>query len=71
RPPNAFILYRRDRQAQLRLLNPGIANQEVSCLLGTAWGKEDEAVKERYRKLANELKVANARVYDGLEFRPR
>ncbi|RKP15024.1 hypothetical protein BJ684DRAFT_5641, partial [Piptocephalis cylindrospora] len=71
RPPNAFILYRRDNQKRVREANPGIANQDVSCKLGSAWAHETEAVKDYYRQLAAELKVANARVYVGLEFKPR
>lgn len=33
RPPNAYILYRKDQQAALKAANPGIPNNDICKLL--------------------------------------
>ncbi|KAI7833756.1 hypothetical protein BX661DRAFT_64926 [Kickxella alabastrina] len=41
RPPNAFILYRKAKQAEVIRDNPGVSNKDVSCIIGQMWKSED------------------------------
>ncbi|WP_172575395.1 HMG-box domain-containing protein [endosymbiont GvMRE of Glomus versiforme] len=54
RPPNAFILYRKDKAALFRdLLEVRlITNQQISKEIAKLWRNESFEVKERYKKLA-------------------
>ncbi|KAK0706720.1 high mobility group box domain-containing protein, partial [Lasiosphaeria miniovina] len=52
RPRNAFILYRQHHQAQVVAQNPGLANPEISKIIGEQWRDEPEERKNQWKRLA-------------------
>ncbi|KAH0348784.1 hypothetical protein KCU83_g6017, partial [Aureobasidium melanogenum] len=52
RPRNAFILYRQNRQAAVVAQNPGLANPDISKIIGEQWRNEPEAEKNRWKAYA-------------------
>ncbi|KAI4725439.1 hypothetical protein E4T49_06795 [Aureobasidium sp. EXF-10728] len=52
RPRNAFILYRQNRQAAVVAQNPGLANPEISKIIGEQWRNEPEGEKNRWKAYA-------------------
>ncbi|KAK4108654.1 hypothetical protein N656DRAFT_690923, partial [Canariomyces notabilis] len=52
RPRNAFILYRQHRQAGVVQQNPGLANPEISKIIGELWRDEPEEHKIQWKRLA-------------------
>ncbi|KAI6780589.1 MAT1-2-1 like protein [Emericellopsis cladophorae] len=58
RPPNAYILYRKERHHSVKNANPGISNNEISQVLGAAWNRESPEIRNKYKKMSDELKQA-------------
>lgn len=54
----AFILYRQHHQAAVVAQNPGLANPEISKVIGDHWRQSSEEVKARWKKLA-EVRISN------------
>ncbi|KAL2782804.1 high mobility group box domain-containing protein [Aspergillus keveii] len=52
RPRNAFILYRQHHQAAVVAQNPGLANPEISKIIGEQWRKLPQATKDEWKNLA-------------------
>ncbi|KAA8569206.1 hypothetical protein EYC84_000874 [Monilinia fructicola] len=52
RPRNAFILYRQHYQAQVVAQHPGLANPEISKIIGEQWREQAPSVKEEWKRLA-------------------
>ncbi|MCJ1428682.1 hypothetical protein MMC29_006593, partial [Sticta canariensis] len=52
RPRNAFILYRQHHQAAVVAQNPGLANPEISKVIGDQWRQSPEEVKGHWKILA-------------------
>ncbi|KAI4743143.1 hypothetical protein E4T50_06470 [Aureobasidium sp. EXF-12298] len=52
RPRNAFILYRQNRQAAVVAQNPGLANPDISKIIGEQWRNEPEGEKNRWKAYA-------------------
>ena len=48
----AFILYRQHYQASVVSQNPGLANPQISKVIGDHWQAEPEEVKNHWRVLA-------------------
>jgi hypothetical protein len=48
----AFILYRQHHQQGIVARNPGLANPEISKIIGEQWKAEDEEVKKVWQDLA-------------------
>ncbi|WYZ45541.1 hypothetical protein EsH8_VIII_000857 [Colletotrichum jinshuiense] len=71
RPPNAFILYRRDYQAQIKAMNPRLMNNDISGILGKAWNNESHEVQERYRSLAKTYKERHNKLHPDYRYTPR
>ncbi|KFA51512.1 hypothetical protein S40293_06325 [Stachybotrys chartarum IBT 40293] len=71
RPPNAYILYRRDRHNIVKQNNPGITNNEISSVLGRAWQEEDPQVRAEYSTMARQIKEALLEKYPDYQYRPR
>ena len=70
-PPLAFILYRQHRQAQVVAQNPGLANPEISKIIGDEWRAEPEERKNQWKRLAEEEKQRHARQYPDYRYQPR
>ncbi|KAL3955118.1 hypothetical protein ACCO45_010681 [Purpureocillium lilacinum] len=58
RPPNAYILYRKERHHLVKAANPGITNNEISQILGKAWNGETEEIRKKYKDLSLQVKQA-------------
>ncbi|KAL8706529.1 MAG: hypothetical protein Q9225_007942 [Loekoesia sp. 1 TL-2023] len=52
RPRNAFILYRQHHQAHVVAQNPGLANPEISKVIGDHWRQSPPEVKAHWKNLA-------------------
>ncbi|KAI1766848.1 hypothetical protein GGR53DRAFT_181320 [Hypoxylon sp. FL1150] len=71
RPRNAFILYRQHYQGQVAARHPGLANPEISKLIGEQWREQPEDVKESWKRLAEEEKLRHQRQYPDYRYQPR
>ncbi|OAA63301.1 mating type protein 1-2-1 [Niveomyces insectorum RCEF 264] len=56
RPPNAYILYRKDRHKAVKMSNPNLSNNEISVILGRQWNDESDSVRLHYHSMAVEIK---------------
>jgi hypothetical protein len=57
----AFILYRQHYQAQVVAQNPGLANPEISKIIGEQWREQPAEVKNDWKRLA-EVRPSRATV---------
>ncbi|KAL8952913.1 MAG: hypothetical protein Q9222_001203 [Ikaeria aurantiellina] len=71
RPRNAFILYRQHHQAHVVHQNPGLANPEISKVIGDHWRQSPPEVKAHWKNLAEEEKIRHARQYPDYRYQPR
>ncbi|KAH6613355.1 hypothetical protein F5144DRAFT_607270 [Chaetomium tenue] len=71
RPRNAFILYRQHHQAQVVQQNPGLANPDISKIIGEQWRDEPEDRKNQWKLLAEEEKQRHQRQYPDYRYQPR
>ncbi|KAG4033548.1 hypothetical protein MFRU_004g00560 [Monilinia fructicola] len=71
RPRNAFILYRQHYQAQVVAQHPGLANPEISKIIGEQWREQAPSVKEEWKRLAEEEKQRHQRQYPNYRYQPR
>nr|ABY84976.1 MAT1-2-1 protein [Colletotrichum lindemuthianum] len=71
RPPNAYILYRRDRHAAVKQMDNSLTNNEISVKLGKAWNAESPAVRERYTELARLHKERLMMLHPDYRYSPR
>ncbi|KAM0458040.1 hypothetical protein ACHAO4_002761 [Trichoderma viride] len=71
RPPNAYILYRKDRHNIVKAANPGITNNEISQILGRAWNKESREVRQKYKEMSEAIKVALLEKHPDYQYKPR
>ncbi|KAK0633697.1 mating-type protein MAT alpha 1-domain-containing protein [Immersiella caudata] len=58
RPPNAFILYRKDQHPEIKRMYPEIHNNEISILTGSMWKSESEEIRQKYHLRAMAIKKA-------------
>ncbi|KAI5923760.1 hypothetical protein F4810DRAFT_719971 [Camillea tinctor] len=71
RPRNAFILYRQHWQGYIASQNPGLANPDISKLIGEKWRAQPEKVKNEWKQLAEEEKIRHQRQYPDYRYQPR
>ncbi|THW72709.1 hypothetical protein D6C84_08435 [Aureobasidium pullulans] len=71
RPRNAFILYRQNRQAAVVAQNPGLANPEISKIIGEQWRNEPEGEKNRWKAYAEEEKLQHQQRYPSYRYQPK
>nr|QDH06198.1 mating type 2 HMG1/2 protein [Epichloe canadensis] len=71
RPPNAYILYRKERHNTVKDANPGIMNNEISQILGRAWNLETRDVRQRYKDMADRVKQALLEKHPDYQYKPR
>ncbi|KAM0277016.1 hypothetical protein ACHAQH_006141 [Verticillium albo-atrum] len=71
RPRNAFILYRQHHQAQVVSEHPGLANPDISKIIGEQWRQQPDNVKEGWKKLAEQEKVRHQQQYPDYRYQPR
>ncbi|KAK3360796.1 mating-type protein Mat a-1, partial [Lasiosphaeria ovina] len=71
RPPNAFILYRKDRHKELKNANPALKNNEISTIVGAMWRRETEEIRTEYFLKAQECKNQLLKYYPQYKYTPR
>ncbi|KAH8892050.1 hypothetical protein GQ53DRAFT_806406 [Thozetella sp. PMI_491] len=71
RPRNAFILYRQHHQGQVAQNNPGLANPEISKIIGELWRDEPEERKNTWKRLAEQEKQRHQQQYPDYRYQPR
>ncbi|KAL8890413.1 MAG: hypothetical protein Q9215_002442 [Flavoplaca cf. flavocitrina] len=71
RPRNAFILYRQHHQARVVAQNPGLANPDISKVIGDHWRQAPPEIKQHWKSLAEEEKVRHQRQYPDYRYQPR
>ena len=71
RPPNAFILYRKEYHPILKAANPSYHNNDISVILGKQWKDEPEDVKHRYRVMAEQIKEKHKVDHPQYQYAPR
>ncbi|KAK8200475.1 high mobility group box domain-containing protein, partial [Phyllosticta capitalensis] len=59
----AFILYRQHHHAAIVAENPGLANPEISKIIGEQWRSEAESIREEWKRLADEEKLRHQQQY--------
>ncbi|KAJ1918573.1 hypothetical protein H4219_002510 [Mycoemilia scoparia] len=71
RPANAFILYRKAKQAEVIQTNPGVSNKEVSVIIGNMWRNESPEVTQKYRDMAEVEKQRHKELHPNYKYQPR
>ncbi|OKP14003.1 Repressor of filamentous growth 1 [Penicillium subrubescens] len=67
----AFILYRQHWQSLVVERNPGMANPEISKVIGEQWRQLSEEDKSEWKALAEEEKARHAQQYPDYRYQPR
>ncbi|PVU93901.1 hypothetical protein BB561_002965 [Smittium simulii] len=71
RPPNAFIIYRKETQANVIKANPGVSNKEISVIIGKMWKQEPQSVKDQYKVKAENEKQIHKKMFPDYKYQPR
>nr|AGS32062.1 MAT1-2-1 [Leptographium profanum] len=71
RPPNAYILYRKDHHKAVKKSDPQLSNNEISVILGRQWNAETDAVRMHYHSMAVEIKRQVERLHPDYRYNPR
>ncbi|KAK4442245.1 high mobility group box domain-containing protein, partial [Podospora aff. communis PSN243] len=71
RPPNAFILYRKDKHPELKKLYPEIHNNEISVMAGSMWKSETQETRDKYHAKAMTIKKAFLSEMPNYKYTPR
>lgn len=69
--PTAFILYRQHHQAGVVHKYPGLANPDISKIIGEHWREENDETKNYWKRLAEEEKARHQRQYPQYKYQPR
>ena len=73
RPPNSWILYRRDAKNNLPPVAPGQprrAQADVSKIISEMWKSESDHVRAHYERLAEQAKMEHKMMYPDYKFTP-
>ncbi|EPE04563.1 mat-1-2 [Ophiostoma piceae UAMH 11346] len=71
RPPNAYILYRKDNHKAVKQANPSLSNNDISVILGRRWNNEIDTVRVHYHKMAVEIKRQVEILHPHYKYNPR
>nr|CAG8515254.1 3758_t:CDS:2 [Entrophospora candida] len=71
RPPNAFILYRREKQSEVTAKNDKLTNADVSKVISKMWWKESEQERFRWEKTADHMKLLHMQEYPDYVYKPK
>ncbi|KAK4540632.1 hypothetical protein LTR36_009063 [Oleoguttula mirabilis] len=71
RPPNAFIIYRKEWHSRTVAQNPGLHNNAISVILGQKWKAEADHVRAEYKRRAEDAKTQHATNNPGYQYQPR
>lgn len=70
RPPNAFILFRCERQRKMQQMHPDKTMQEISKMLGDIWNQEpaDSELKQRFKRLAATEREVHKKIWPNYKY---
>ncbi|RHZ75668.1 hypothetical protein Glove_212g167 [Diversispora epigaea] len=71
RPPNGFILYRKDFGAKVKLTQPKLRVQDISKMSSKEWQKEDPLVKSFFKILAEIQGENHNKEYPDYKYNPK
>ncbi|KAK5136179.1 hypothetical protein LTR08_004016 [Meristemomyces frigidus] len=71
RPPNAFIIYRKEWHPRVVKENPGVHNNSISVIIGEKWKAEPDHVRAEYKQKAEDAKTQHAINNPGYQYQPR
>ncbi|KAF8467795.1 hypothetical protein BDZ91DRAFT_723075 [Kalaharituber pfeilii] len=71
RPPNAWIIYRRDYHKIIAKLFPGMRNTDISKIIARMWQEEKSEVKMNYKERSDELAQMHKMMNPNYKFNPR
>ncbi|KAJ2903886.1 putative hmg box protein [Zalerion maritima] len=71
RPRNAFILFRQHHQSAVAQRHPGLANPEISRIIGKQWKNCSPEVQDYWKRLAEEEKQRHQQQYPDYRYQPR
>ncbi|PKY37684.1 hypothetical protein RhiirA4_528878 [Rhizophagus irregularis] len=70
RPPNAFIIYRREKKAKHNDVFCKRTEADISKEVGKMWQNEPEDIKDMYYRLAEHAKKKHLEKYSGYRYQP-
>lgn len=70
RPPNAWILFRKEKSKQLREANPSLSAGQVSTEASAQWQAMSDEEKGFYHKMAQEAAEQHKIQYPGYRYKP-
>ncbi|CAG8623570.1 23769_t:CDS:1 [Dentiscutata erythropus] len=71
RPQNAFILYRKDNQDEIKKENPDASFEQISKIIGEQWANASDETKNRYILLAKLCSRVHHDIFPDYKFEPR
>lgn len=71
RPRNVFMLYRQNYQSDVVARNPGIANPDISKIIGRMWRELNDTDKAYWKQRAEEEKIRHRQQYPDYRYQPR
>ncbi|CAG8572662.1 7976_t:CDS:2 [Diversispora eburnea] len=71
RPPNAFILYRKDKQPHVVGKDKNLTNAEVSKVISKMWWLETEEERFRWEKHADRMKLKHMQEHPNYVYQPK
>ncbi|KAK5679274.1 hypothetical protein LTS10_008089 [Elasticomyces elasticus] len=71
RPPNAFIIYRKDWHSTIVAQNPGVHNNAISVIIDDMWRGESEEVRDAYKQKAAHAKALHELNHPEYQYQPR
>ncbi|CAG8530721.1 1139_t:CDS:2 [Diversispora eburnea] len=70
RPPNAFILYRREKQPAILATNRHMTNAEISRYIANLWKNESNETRLMWERYADQQKLNHMKAYPNYVYRP-
>ncbi|CAG8465044.1 16276_t:CDS:1 [Acaulospora colombiana] len=70
RPPNAFILYRREKQPAILATNRHLTNAQISRYIADLWKSESNETRLVWERLADQTKLEHMKAYPNYVYRP-
>ncbi|KAL4887053.1 hypothetical protein BJY04DRAFT_177158 [Aspergillus karnatakaensis] len=71
RPRNAFILYRQHFQGDVVKKHPGLANPDISKIIGEQWRQLPQDMKDKWKLMAEQEKARHQQQYPEYRYQPR
>ncbi|ORX99449.1 high mobility group box, partial [Basidiobolus meristosporus CBS 931.73] len=68
RPLNPFLLFRREKQAEIFNKYQGISNSQVSQILGQMWKSSSDEEKLVYQRMAEEYRKRHREKYPNYKY---